>query len=367
MPSQVTIPLSPHFTNLRGQGDRISSAAVAEKLVVADGEGYFVDDLGGHSWSFVPAPGAAVYGLTSRFKPSPIDHMANGVFLRVPFRRVPVLEAHSLEGLLAFASLIHSKDDSLKLMWRGQTREYLLTRPEEDSMRLYGEPQVSEPSLPSSGARLKVEFTTVFEQWSAILDTYIAEQILKKSLAGTRQRQDIVQGSQQFHSSYMYRLWAFATAQHYGLPSVGLDVTSDILVALLFALHRFSVDKATGTTTIARLDKDAEPVLYAMSAFENDLFDDSQLAPPWLLCERPKAQNAFFLATGWGQAPNRAAERIFVAIRLRNHTQWKLPSPVESLFPRRNKDSFLDFLLRSRVAYPSIASAAMLDRVYYRA
>jgi hypothetical protein len=109
------------------------------------------------------------------------------------------------------------------------------------------------------------------------------------------------------------------------------------------------------------------PVLYALSAFENDLFDDAQLAPAWLQCARPIAQKALFLATRWGQAPNRAAERIFVAIRLRNHTEWKLPLAVEDLFPLRRDDLFLDFLLDAKSTYDSIAKVAMLDKIYFRA
>ena len=149
-------------------------------------------------------------------------------------------------------------------------------------------------------------------------------------------------------AGYNYRLWAFATAQHYGLPSVGLDVRSDLVVGLLFALYRFNLDYPGGRTTISRVDDDAEPVLNAMGAFENDLFDDRLLSPAWFQCERSKAQSAYFLGTGWGLAPNRAAERIFVAIRLKKHRSWTLPKPVGDLFPSPGHDRFLAFLLDAR-------------------
>ena len=42
---------------------------------------------------------------------------------------------------------------------------------------------------------------------------------------------------------------------------------------------------------------DAEPVLYAMSGFENDLFDDEKLAPAWMQHARPRAQHAHFFGT----------------------------------------------------------------------
>jgi hypothetical protein len=357
--------LLPYVTNIKGVGDRISSAADARFLDRSESEEAFVDRFYGHSWSFTPQCGSAVYGLTDKFAPSPVDHLAKGNFLRVPFRRVPVIDVESLDELNEIACSIQSKDKTIIPMWRGQTAGYSLSRSEEDSLRLYGEKSVIEPSLPASASRLGLAFSDVFKSWSPILDAYMLNiQNTRKSLSSSL-REQLRNEILNHRSSYNYRLWAFATAQHYGLPSIGLDVTSDLSVALLFALHRFEVDKTTGLTNISRVGAEAEPVLYSLGVFQNDLFDDALLAPSSLQCKRPQAQSAFFMGTGWGLSQNRAAERIFVAFKLKNHTDWKLPRQVESLLPTRMDDGFLDFLLEIRDRYPLMAEEAMLNRVYY--
>jgi len=330
---------------------------------VADSDEPYVDRQYGHTWSFTPKPGAAVYGRTEAFVPSPIDHLANGRFLRVPFRRIPVIDVRSVEALAGFATQIVSADPSIRLMWRGQSREHYVSRSDDELLRLFGSIAVREPSLVPSAARSQLEFSEVFPAWAAILDVYLTERA--EALSSIAASGVIAQELADFRASYNYRLWAFATAQHYGLPSVGLDVTTDLWTALLFALHDFHVDRAAGATSVVRVDAAAEPVLYAMGGFQNDLFDDAEIAPAWLHCARPMAQTAHFFGTGWGAATNKAAERIFVAFRLVNHAQWRLPRSVDELFPSSAADAFLAYLLDARERFADIAREARLDRVYF--
>lgn len=355
--------LRPHFDNVRGQGDRISSAADPSLMDSADSDAPYFDLKYGHTWSFTPKLGAAVYGKTDDFAPSPIDHLADGRFLRVPFRRIPVIDVDSVEALSSFAAQIVSGDESIRLMWRGQSSEHYLKRSADELSRLFGETSVLEPSLVPSAARSSLEFSEVFPSWAAILDVYMTERA--DSLTASGSAGTIAGELANFRNSYNYRLWAFATAQHYGLPSIGLDVTTDLWTAVFFALHEFHFDEATGATRVARVDASAEPVLYAMGGFQNDLFDDEDLAPPWLQCARPVAQTAHFFGTGWGAASNKAAERVFVALRLVDHTNWRLPKSVEQLFPTSADDAFLAFLLRARERFAEITEEARLSRVYY--
>lgn len=346
----------PQFDNTRGLGDRISSAACPAFFADEQPNASYVDTLYGHTWSFVPKPGAAVYGLTDRFPASPIDHLARGRFLRVPFRRVPVIEVGSPEDLAAFAASIVSADDSIRLRWRGQVKEHYLQRQEDDLLRLFGSTSVREPSLVPSAARASTDFSKIFPAWSAVLDLYLGGYGQIHGEADATVFEQITH----FRASYNYRLWALATAQHYGLPSVGLDITTDLWTAVLFALHEFTTDLASGRTVTTRVPAAAEPVLYAMAGFEGDLIDDAAIAPAFLQCERPKAQAAHFFGTGWGAATNKAAERIFVAFRLLNHHKWLVPKSIDELFPPRTTDSFVAFLLRTRDQYPEIAAEANL-------
>ncbi|MCU1286294.1 MAG: hypothetical protein JWO13_2644 [Acidobacteriales bacterium] len=343
--------------------DRISSAANVLELGSIDKDEPYTDPHYGHTWSYVPRLGSAVYGMTGNFASSPIDHFAKGVFLRVPFRRIPVMEVGSIEELFSFAGRIHSPDPTIKVMWRGQTQEYLMSRSAEQSKRLFGEAQVMEPSLLPSASRASVDFSSVFASWCAVLDAYLMDK--SQMFSSSSSDDSSLNELRSFQASYNYRLWALATAQHYGLPSIGLDVTPNLDVAILFALYSFTVDRNTGKTAMRRLEEEESPVVYAMSAFENDLLDDATISSPFLQCARPKAQSAHFLCTSWGLAPNKAAERIFVAIRLKNHRNWRLPKDVRDLFPSSRIDEFVAFLLEIRSKWPKVSEDGLLNRVYY--
>jgi hypothetical protein len=353
----------PHLDNVRGLRNRISSAAEPALLDEADAALPYVDTNYGHSWTFTPKRGAAVYGKTQNFPKSCLDDLARGRFLRVPFRRVPVIDVSTPQELANLVASIEGAMDGDQLRWRGQPRDYPIPRVEDEAMRLYGDATVFEPSLFPSAARAKLDFKEVFLSWSAILDLYLTEMAdaLIGNVDAAWKRNELFN----FRNSYNYRLWAFATAQHYGLPSVGLDVTTDIWVAALFALHRFGRTDASARMTVCRLGAEESPVIYAMAGFEHDLFDDQEIAPAWLQCARPKAQAAHFFGTGWGLAPNRAAERILAAVRLQQHWEWALPKSVAELFPSPAEDLLLTFLLETQDRFPEFAKQARLDQVYY--
>jgi hypothetical protein len=164
---------------------------------------------------------------------------------------------------------------------------------------------------------------------------------------------------------YNYRLWGFATAQHYGVPSVGLDVTHDILVALFFALHRFTINPSTGAMSVARADEAAAPIIYGLGGFENDLYEDEKLAPSWLQCARPHAQKAMFFSTGWGASTNKAASRICVALRPVDHMKWSSPFSSQELFPSAMNDSFLSFLQGAQIRHKDAIVQDILRKIYF--
>ena len=143
-------------------------------------------------------------------------------------------------------------------------------------------------------------------------------------------------------------------------------MTDDILVALFFALHRFSTDPATGAMSMSRASSIDSPVIYGLGGFENhDLLDDAKLGPPWLQCARPKAQGASFFATGWGEAANKAADRIYVAFRLVGYSTWRSPRDLRSIFPSNQEDVFLDFLMKANGRYANPQVQDLLRRVYF--
>ncbi|MDO9420415.1 MAG: FRG domain-containing protein [Herminiimonas sp.] len=252
-----------------------------------------------------------------------------------------------------------SGDPNFRGVWRGQSSHYTTEkkgRTKDELLRLYGAEDVDEPSLLPSAARTDLYFPDSFGVWSALLDLYVHERIREP---GT-QRELL-----NFVNSYRYRMWGFATAQHYGLPSVGLDVTDDIDVALFFALHTFKTS-AKGVTTATRATSIAAPIIYGLGGFErHELFDDEKLAPARILCTRPAAQSAMFFSTGWGYAPNNAAQRIYVALKLVGHETWKFDSQLSHYFPKPQDDEFLRFLLERKSELKLPVMQDLLSKIYY--
>lgn len=362
MASTKSEPL--HFTNAHWYEDRISVAADTLLLRAVEDGGRYVDRHFGNAWSWTPPLGAAVYGRSALVPRGPMDD--GGFALRVPYRRIPVIEISSLEEALAFGAGNASKQPQLTGMWRGQPRQYSLERDPLDKMRLYGDLDANEPSLLPSAARQSVYFPDLAEAWCGLLDLYVEERLVTLGATVSAQRlTELRREAENFLNGYNYRTWALATAQHYGLPSVGLDLTSDIRVALYFALHRFQTDPKTGVMSVRRATEEDDPVLYGLGVFANDLIEDEKIAPTWLGCARPRAQSAFFFATAWGDSDNRAADRIYVAARLKGHISWECPIGTPEAFPPTSKDDFLSFLLRARERFCDLPVGDLLRRIYF--
>ncbi len=356
---------SPHLTNTSWRGDRISPACDRSLVNHPENDQVYRDAYHGNAWSRTPALGAAVYGKTQSFPPSPIENLGSGKYLRVPYRRIPIIDVHSVEELANFAQSVVNTE-SIRGVWRGQVRQYQLPRSHDDRLRLYGDATVEEPSLLPSASRDNIYFPDFFEAWAGLLDLFMEQHVQYLSKTYPSRREELLRATENFRCSYGYRLWGLATAQHYGLPSVGLDVTHDINVALFFALHRFTTDASTGAMSMTRAVASDDPVIYGLGGLErHDLLDDAELAPSWLQCARPKAQGASFFTTGWGEAGNKAADRIYVAFRLVNHTEWQSPLNLRQVFPCTQDDVLLDFLLTARDRYTDPEIQKLLKRIYF--
>ena len=358
--------LRPHLTNAFFAQDRISAACDPDVVGAPQAPGIYADPWYGNAWSWTPPPGAAVYGRTGSLPPTPIEESGNGTFLRVPYRRVPYVDIRSPAELVRFAEQVQSKNPDVRGVWRGQWREYQLERTDDDRSRLYGDVSVSEPSLRPSASRETRPFPSIFGAWSGLLDLWIAERVATVAAAHSSRADYVRDLTASFSGGYNYRLWGLATAQHYGLPSVGLDVTTDILVALYFALHKAQVSKATGGLTVERADRSATPVIYGLAPFKHDLLEDAKLAPAWLQCARPQAQKAFFFGTAWGAASNKAADRLWVALRLVGHADWISPLTAGDVFPNGLDDPFVAFMIGMRGKTRHPVAEELLSRIYFR-
>jgi hypothetical protein len=356
----------PHFGNVNPFQNRVSACAERERFLVPRAPGMTVDRMHGNIWNYRLDPGDAVYGVTAAFPTGPLDSLANGSFVRVPYRRLPRIVVRSMAELRAHERAISSRDSSVTVMWRGQTDLHDLRqwRTEDELLKLYGSTDVVEPSLLSSAARNGIDIDRYMAAWFGLLDIFLSEQGKARTGRWSRLAEEQTLDEVAMRQGYVFREWAFGVAQHYGLPSTGLDLSPDLDVAVFFALHQFTRDPG-GATTITRLTSEAKPVVFLMSIFEGDLGVDKRTAPTHLVTPRASAQKAHFFRSAWGAAPNRAAERIIAIFDLIDHANWRPALSDRALFPTIAIDPFAQFLSDASARFPEIAGVVPLKNVYF--
>lgn len=363
----IDVRETPHFSNFAVVQNKISPFALESGFTKPKQVGATIDALHGYMWNYQLEPGDAVYGRTEAFPADPLDRLSNGQYVRVPYRRVPRIRVGSVQALREIESSLRTINSSRSVMWRGQTSLHTLRarRSDDEMMKLYGSVDAVEPSLLPSAARANVQVESYMAAWLALMDRFIDEEqdgLLRAS--GLPAHDELRESAEHLRATYGFRSWAFGVAQHYGLPSTGLDLTGDVDVALFFALHRFS-SNAEGKATFDRVASGSNPVILLMSVFDGDLQVDANLAPGHLATPRAVAQDAHFFRTAWGAAPNRAAERILAVLDLEDHARWPLGASGSDLFPSIRIDSYARFLVNAATRFPEHAKIVPLESVYF--
>jgi len=272
----------------------------------------------------------AIYGRTEEMPEYSGDSFANYGFLRVPFRRIPRCLIHNRQELDFIVRSLHSADEDIIMLFRGQNKEYLLNRSPETLDILYGDPKALEPSLLSSASRRGINLEEMIQEWCCLLQIYM-----------DLQKEKVLDNSIRF--SYNLRLFAYAMAQHYGLPSPGLDVTNRLDVALFFALTEIKTDTKENSSFYIckpKSPKSGPAVIYIFAPKNRFELNYDMLKPKGLPMNRPDAQSAHFLVSGWGLSRNSCARNIFMALYLDPNGDFgDIPNSCE-LFPGPKKDPF---------------------------
>lgn len=159
-------------------------------------------------------------------------------------------------------------------------------------------------------------------------------------------------------------------AQHYGIPTNGLDLTSDLAVAIWFATSVYLSRNFNGEGTLSwfhPLKPGAErPVIYVIAA---DLNPASEVPIPTLAglrSLRAERQSAHLHFGGWGMHTNLCATETIAAVFLspecvaQTTQRWM---DVEGLFPSEQEDRLYNDLLALRQAASTICQPWGFDRV----
>jgi len=326
-----------------------------------EGEGdYIIDDEYGRVWSrefFGRA--RQVYG-----GPQVYEGFSNYGFLAVPFRQVPrrrVETRHELYGALrALYDIAKERYSDRVIVWRGQAKEHQVVRPHHERELLFGSSDIVEPSVRPSGTRRAPLSDTAQAVWSILVQRHLARVTSYDPAHRAMETQKAWP-----YATHLGPFLSLAFAQHYGLPTPALDVTTDIGVALWFALN--TLTNAGDGNTVPAGAAGGEGVVYCIASekgqyFGKDLKD--------LVALRPQRQYGGFLASNWGNSKNRVARYIIGAVYFPHEIAREITSELptaEYLFPGPYEDKFVAMLQEVAMyrRHRSAALAAIAEHIYW--
>lgn len=261
----------------------------------------------------------------------------NGL-LRCKHFCVPIIDVSSTGEIRDIVSRIPRLDEN-GVVLRGQRKMHMLRRDPAIREFLFANSCAAEPSLITAAAR---ERSYIYEDSHFALRRFLERRVYAGDKKGLSER---IEQWRKEAASPLCRLdyAVMALAQHYGIPTHGLDVTLNPEVAIWFATNVFSRDESSGLFRYDPLRPESwasspedMPVVFACQAVTNtvspSLFDCEELADFGFIATRPTAQSARFFHGGHSDHQNRLAETIVCAFRLRPAV-YDLDVSFEKLFP----------------------------------
>lgn len=295
---------------------------------------------------------------------SKIDELTIVDELRIPFRRIPIYSIDRVQNIQPFVERLTQQNKSHKILLRGQVKTYLLERPDGESNNLYGGP-VEEPSFLSSHLRASFDEHMLKSLWHSLSSMLLDEACIDKISDDLTAAEGLRIDAHRVRRTVLFDLFALGIAQHYGLPSVGLDLTNNVAVASWFALNRIVVD-VHGHAKSLPVEMTDSPTIFVFRCPADAVFDYELVRPKILGGGRPVMQHAWFGHVGWGQSMNQLGSYLVCGFRLAAENAEDLEQDYwRRLFPDLADDYILAFFekMKKRDCYVGEAKRA-LDRLY---
>jgi hypothetical protein len=194
------------------------------------------------------------------------------------------------------------------LFFRGQTSFYTLNRSESIKKFLFGNSVSIEPSLTTSASRTNFRY----DRLHFLLRYFIEQEVFSRKTGLDEKKAAWEELSTD--PACRYDLAIKALAQHYGFPTNGLDVTTNLKVALWFATNKFNISNGLSSYSLMSqadwLDnKDSWPIIYVFQTILNtsipSLQECHELTKLGVNALRPERQSAKFFMGGHGDLLNR--------------------------------------------------------------
>lgn len=286
--------------------------------------------------------------------------------LRVPYRKIPIYDVESLSTISELIKKIELANSEHEILLRGQSKIYTLPREKEELIKLYGSHEIKEPSFLPSHLRNDFDEKFMHSMWhsqaSILLNDIGAD--YSKSLEKEKY-QEYQNDVQSIRGGVHLTGFALGIAQHYGMPSVGLDLTKKVEVAAWFATNKMNIAK-DGLTTVEEIDSYNDSTIFVFRCPKNSVFPYSNVKPKTFPVGRPDKQDAWFGHVGWGNAKNQLGSYLVCGFRMKKDFLNEIPAKYENqLFPSLKDDPILEYFVKMKSSgkYQGEAKRA-LDKIY---
>lgn len=272
---------------------------------------------------------------------------------RVPYRRIPVYKATDIGEIKEAVKSIELANPDYKILLRGQNEVYTIERTDGEREYLYGNAEVVEPSFMPSLTRKELDEGTLTSMWHNFADILLC-----------RLSEKGVNVPDYIRSTEAFNLFALGIAQHYGLPSIGLDLTDDIFTAMWFAIYRatYRPDTRVKADLIAPDHKNANIFVFRCPRLTIFSYDGL-----WVNIgdERPRRQRAYFNYCGWGLAQNQLALNLAAVFSVDASFARYMPEDFTNhLFPSIDEDAVLREALDIRAQFKGSYFGEILQNIY---
>ena len=352
----------PGFFNMQAIKNEISIHSLEN--LTNDAKEYYLDNEYGR---LINPKTSSPYGNTNKLSYYINNNWDVVEAFRVPFRKIPIFKLEDISQIKTTISKLKNDNESYETLIRGQTKWYPVElRSKNDLSFLYGDENSKEPSFHPSFLRSdfnEVFINSLWENQIALMLNDVGIDLSKVLTASDKNKYDEdvikIKGSSDFTSI------SLGYAQHYGMPSIGLDLTKDLKVATWFASHKF--DNNNGFCTIRKLEDFSHSTLFIFRCPKDTVFSHHKIKPKFINNTRPDRQDAWFCHAGWGSSKNQLASYLVCGFRL-NDSVFKLfePSYSKYLFPSRKEDLVLNFFLEMKENKKGVGEVKRaLDKIYY--
>jgi hypothetical protein len=317
-----------------------------------------VDTHTGSVFSPAQVRPCALLGREGFRLPPAVDAKPVG-WARARFQSIPYFIAADQAEYESLTAALQASNKHV--FFRGQTTDYTVQRSSSVRRFLYGDDSVREPSLPSSASRNGFDYASA-ELVVQFIFGDIQFRLSDLSPPRTHWVEDEIEMVYVSNGGMAARQSArtMALAQHYGIPTYGLDVTRSARFAWWFATHSF--DSKAGLYTPHEVDIDTplhdRPVVYVLSSQHSVELDDLNL-----VATRPSAQHAVFVHGSWGLHENICAEDL-IAIVILGAGVGVCDESLDALFPEPQVDPVYKELLALKKSLSDTSFTNVLRYVY---